>query len=183
MRTEKRFAGGVVKINLEKLENIQSAFASGMRTQVGILGQKAGGRKVTVYSATDSHKGKTASTMTNAEIGLVHEKGSLSRHIPRRSFLEWPLLLKGRDLLKVKTELWAAFEKSEISLKKAYQDLGIRAQQIIQDAFETRGFGNWMPDSDRTILRKHSDQPLIDTGQLRRSVTSRVVGGETRKGG
>jgi len=179
MKMQKKFNGGVVKLDLEKISSIHAALSSGMRTQVGILGQKAQGRKVTVYSVDGSKAGSQKSFMTNAEIGLVHEKGSLARNIPKRSFLKWPLFYKGKDLLKIKSELWSAFSKHEISLKKAYRNLGLMAEQIVQGAFESRGFGSWEPNSDKTVAMKHSDQPLIDTGQLRRSVTSRVVGGET----
>jgi hypothetical protein len=152
-----------IKIDTDKLEEVHAALLAKYVTRVGILGKK-GERKEGVAS--------------NAAIGLVHEKGSLTRKIPRRSFLEMPLVLKSEGLLACRDLIWQAFlkgENSAVRLKAAYRDLGHVAERIVQAAFMTRGFGKWAPNSAATIARKRSSAPLIDTGQLRRSITSDVV--------
>lgn len=169
-----------VKLNVDKLEDIQSALFSGFVTRVGILGNKTN-RNMHVR-AKQGHSGnrhiKYPSPMTNAELGLIHEKGSLNHRIPRRSFLEMPLVLKSEGLMAMKQKIWHAFmggPDTVSRLKTAYRELGLAAERIIQRAFETRGFGRWQPDTAATARRKGSSAPLIDTGQLRRSITSDVV--------
>jgi phage gpG-like protein len=60
-------------------------------------------------------------------------------------------------------------------MNKLMARLGISAENAVQLAFATRGFNQWQPNFLATILRKKSSSPLIDTGQLRRSITSKVV--------
>ena len=45
------------------------------------------------------------------------------------------------------------------------------ALEIIDEAFETSGFGEWQPNSPLTIREKGSAMPLIDEGRLRNAVT------------
>ena len=167
-----------VKINTEAVESILQSLDKRFVTRVGILGSKTM-RKKTVTTKKGLHKaGKELAPQTNAEIGLLHEKGSLTKHIPRRSFLEMPLVLKSEGLKAIKDKILRAFVKGDQTMARwrdAHVELGHMAERIVQAAFETRGFGQWAPDSDRTVAKKHSDAPLIDTGQLRRSITSDVV--------
>ena len=155
-----------VTIDMGQLEAIHNTLLAKYVTRVGILGSKT------------NRRGKA--NATNAGIGLVHEKGSLSRHIPRRSFIEMPMVIKSDELLKSRNALWDDFitagEHTHARLKVAYKKLGQFAENIIQKAFESGGFGRWAPDSAGTITRNRSSQPLIDTAQLRRSITSDVVG-------
>jgi hypothetical protein len=172
-----------VSLNTDKLEEIERALLAKYMTRVGILGSKTN-RMTTetmrrVRKTGGIHKvGKSPSSLTNAEIGLMMEKGSLANRIPRRSFLEMPLVLKSAGLLAMKNKLWAIFEggpETAARLKQAYVELGHAAERIIQAAFQSGGFGHWKPDSLSTMKRKGSTAPLIDTGQLRRSITSDVV--------
>jgi hypothetical protein len=171
---------GTVSLDLEHLNELHDTlFGTKFITQVGVLGAKAQSRKQIATTKLGYHKkGREASEQTNAEIGLVHEKGSLSRGIPRRSFLLFPLQHQAKGLMGVRKFLWNNFmngDQSLASLKKAYTLLGIAAENIIQKAFQTGGFGKWPKLSQATIDRKKSSAILIDSGQLRRSITSRVV--------
>ena len=164
-------------MDIDKLSAIGDGFGQKLATQVGILGAKAHSRK----EAGDLKKGgghritRNPAEKTNAEIGLKHEKGSFSENIPRRSFLEMPLVVKGNQLLRIKDFLWRKFETGQRDYLTIYKQLGLMAEVIIQKAFATRGYGKWRPNSPRTVAEKGSDAPLIDTAQLRRSITSRVV--------
>jgi hypothetical protein len=154
-----------IKLNTDKLEEIHAALLAKYKARVGILGSKT------------ERKERTA---TNAAIGLVHEKGSLSRHIPRRSFLELPLVKKSEGLLAIRNKLWEVFikgDQTKVRLKKAYFDLGLLATRIIAAAFDSGGFGLWPADSPRTVAKKKSSAILIDTRQLQRSITHDVIEG------
>ncbi len=112
--------------------------------------------------------------VSNADIGLAHEKGVKSRNLPRRSWLEQPL----QDHLKEQFE--ALGKKAIESMLQAksevvYAQLGLVAENVIQRGFETGGYGKWKPLKQSTIRAKGSDAILIDTAQLRRSITSEVV--------
>ena len=52
--------------------------------------------------------------------------------------------------------------------------LGLFAETLVQRAFETSGFGQWPALQSSTVKAKGSSAPLIDTGQLRRSISSEV---------
>lgn len=170
-----KIPNGKVVMNIDKLEEIRSALKSKYVTQVGILGNKTSRMQAVTTKAGYHKKGKQASPMTNAEIGLIHEKGSFSRNIPRRSFLLMPLQQKAIGLNKLRAFLWKNFTSGKINLKKAYALLGIGAENVIQKAFQTGGFGKWPDISQVTKDRKKSSAILIDTAQLRRAVSSRVV--------
>lgn len=113
------------------------------------------------------------STLTNAELGLIHELGSIERNIPPRSFLQMPISTKSKEILadafKGAPELLAKGQIRQILAR-----LGFACEKWIQIAFGTRGFGTWAPDRLATALRKGSGEPLIDTAQLRRSISSQV---------
>lgn len=152
-------------------------------TRVGILGSGASRvvqekgesdtafrKRVKIYQKT----GQGADAETNADIGLQHEKGVKSKNLPRRSWLEEPLTDHlGEYFKKLGPKAIQAMLMSNYEL--AYADLGIIAEQIIQRGFETGGYGKWKELSQQTIRRKGSSAILIDTAQLRRSVTSDVV--------
>lgn len=133
---------------------------------------------------------------TNASIGAKMEFGSMAESTPSdkqaasrgrtgkhrptwvgnpaRSFLDMP----------VKTELPEVIRAESDSLVSAFVDggakpmlemVGFMAEASIQEAFETGGFGTWDANSDKTKEWKGSDKPLIDSHQLRESISSRVV--------
>lgn len=136
---------------------IKEALKDSYKTRVGLLGQKG----------SEDRGG-----MTNADIGLVHEFGSITRGIPRRSWLRKPLEENIMKWVKSHAEEYKQLmEKND--LKKWYAMLGIEAERIIQEAFAT-GY-DWKPLSPKTIEKKGSDKILIDTSELRRSVSSQVL--------
>ena len=167
-----RSIGRSVKVtfDIEKLLDIRAEMKKRYAARVGVLGQK---------------NGRSSGEQGNADIGMVHEFGSLSRHIPRRSFLEMPLALK---MPEYAATFGASLMKAidEGNLRPAFVKLGIKGEQVVQMAFASGGFGVWPALKLSTLYRKHpkgfsrftkehNDQILIDTGQLRRSITSDVV--------
>lgn len=171
----------------EELKRFRSA-----RVRVGVLGNKA--------ERFDINKTKQ-DALNNPTLGLIHEFGTagegvnvptgetgpgavktttvFSRQpIPARSFLRMPLMQHlPAEVDKIGRAVWRA-----IVLKKgmlvALGDLGQLARNVVDRAFATRGFGNWAPNAPSTIRRKKSSAPLIDSAQLRRSVTWRVEPGK-----
>jgi hypothetical protein len=179
---------GQVRLSDDLIKNLKDALSIKYKTQVGILGSKATGRRETVAIKSGKNKGKhkagkVESDQTNAEIGLIHEKGIKTGNnpIPRRSFLEIPILNNAKEIFEKKKALENQIKLAILSgkdfnqaWKQAYKDLGFFAEAVVQRSFEESGPG-WPPNAESTIRRKKSSKPLIDTGQLRRSISSRVV--------
>lgn len=154
-----------VTIDLAGLEKIRKELGDQYFTKVGVLG----GQKNTRNEGDG---------LTNAELAVIQEFGSNTNNIPPRSFLRMPLELKSKEIVQFlgsKTVMKAILAGD---IQKAFAALGIVAEGFIQQAFSTSGFGQWQPLKDSTVKAKGSSKPLIDTGQLRRSITSKV---ETNK--
>jgi phage gpG-like protein len=150
-----------ITVNLAGLDRLRAAVKSvaGMYARVGILGDKT--------ARKDGEGG------SNALIGAVHEFGSVSRHIPERSFLRAPMA----------THLKKEVDKSAPRIARAFADgtpeiafaiLGKKGEKVSKAAFDTSNDGKWPANAPDTISEKGSDRPLIDTGQLRRSISSDV---------
>lgn len=151
-----------VRTDDKKLNEIRKALKGfNLVTKVGIVG------------SPKARVSLEPSSMTNAEIGMLNEFGH--DHAPPRSWLRMPLEFKRRDIIKF---LQSDAVKKLIldgKVREVFLKLGLVAEAIIQDGFETSGFGKWIPNAPLTIALKGSAKPLIDTAQLRRSVTSEVV--------
>lgn len=163
-----------VRLNTTMLESIEKELNKKYVAEVGVLGAKAAGRlnikkeNLGVISKNKPVSVASESSKSNADIGLIHEKGSPSRSIPRRSFLEVPLTTKMPGIMsKVGALLLEGLNSSNI--ESAYKKLAAIAEGIVHQAFPTRGYGKW-PD-------KVSGEPsyLTKTAQLRQSIASRVV--------
>jgi phage gpG-like protein len=129
--------------------------------KVGILGQK------NVRSAK-SNGGSTS----NAVIGAAHEFGT--SNLPQRSFLRQPI----SEQLPKKLEEAGALDKDVLatilrtgSFKNWIEKIAIMAVSVVQEAFDTQGFGKWKRSN---MSVKSTKQTLVETGQLRDSITYEV---------
>jgi phage gpG-like protein len=125
---------------------------------VGLLGAKA------AKAYPDGHG------ETTAEIGAVHEYGDEARNIPQRSFLRSTIRKNQERYIKLlaKAAAEVVFEgKPDLAMLKvgliAAGDVRMRIAEGIPPAL-----------SEKTIARKGSSTPLIDTGQLRSSIDAEV---------
>lgn len=114
---------------------------------------------------------------TNASIGLRHEKGSVGGKLPRRSFLKDPLLMRGEEQIAAHA-LDAVLE--DHLLGGATRDdvvdrLAVAAEAAIDGAFDSGGYGTWPQLAASTIASKGNDRILIESEQLRGSITHRLV--------
>lgn len=137
------------------LEAILKALKEPPNVKVGILGDK---------NSRNDPQG-------NAAIGVRHEFGI---GVPMRSFLRMPLGEKFQEFLN-NAEPLDSGELKEImatkSLTPLMKKMGIIAEDVIAEAFKTGGFGNWK-QSNFKLKKVH--QTLVETQQLRDSITSKV---------
>lgn len=164
-----------VNIDTVRLSILEEALNRHLKTQVGIMGDKNARKDIDRASSGKAKtvKGSTA-TLTNAQIGFLHEFGSYALKIPERSFLRMPLMLFLKDAVNEGgAKINQAIEMADVH--KAYAILGIAAEKVIQEGFASGGYGNWPKLRPITIALKGSSAILIDSGQLRKSITSKVV--------
>jgi hypothetical protein len=176
--------------DFSKLEKLIENLGKKHFVDIGILGE--GGK---------TEKGG----ITLAGIGAVQEFGTnkagrgRKTTISERSFIRTPLETGQEDIEKaVEPRLEKLLEDGDI--EGIFKLIGIAGEARIQEAFETEGFGEWAPNSDITIhgsnypliqkgkqltqkqianefiKGKDSAVPLINTGALRQSITSKVGG-------
>lgn len=157
-------AASSTTIDLGKLDAIRQQLLKGYYAKVGILSDKP-------HDGTD---------FGMVELGTIHEFGSITNNIPPRSFLRMPLLEKKKDLVNVLATRTVATMLENGNIKDIFKVLGVKAQAIIQDAFATGGFGKWKDINPATKKAKGSSAILIDTGELRRSISSAVVKGNEK---
>lgn len=173
---------GLVKMDIKKLLSLAEGLKHTPDIQVGVFSGK-----------TDRKSGD----MTNADLARIHELGSPEHGIPARSMLRTPIADHAQQIMesvKGHSEGWL----KESGPMKIWKMVGIAAEKIVLQAFATGGFGKWPALKYATLLAKlnrgkkgkslarrkgiiaqiYSGEVgmgiLIDTGQLRRSFSSRV---------
>jgi len=121
--------------------------------RVGILGDEASAQHA------DSDE-------TNVAIGTKHEFGI---DVPQRSFIRETVDLNTNEIKKVQRLAAKKIIQGKSSNIKRFGDLvGLSVVAMIQERISD---GIPPPNSPITIEKKGSSKPLIDTGQLRSSIT------------
>lgn len=119
------------------------------------------------------HELGTNHTMTFEEDGKKYKiKG-----LPARSFIRMPLALflpKALEEIKLINP-----ESEEVDFEEIAKALGETSVEVIHDAFESQGFGNWLPHKNPEYA-KDNDNPVLDrTGKLKNSIDYEVINKET----
>lgn len=149
------------------IKKLKDAILEPLETRVGILAETNG-------RTDDENEG---GTIDNATLGMIHEFGSFQNNIPARSFLRMPIQEKSKEIQKKILKKKAMVEEAMADGDGVflYDILGIEAEVAVQGAFESQGYGKWKPNETSTILNKGSGSPLINSGQLRESIISKVA--------
>jgi phage gpG-like protein len=113
------------------------------------------------------------------EYGAQHEFGVISKRLPERSFIRLGLRMRQKQIMAAAQK---AFTENPEDIKGLFTTIGIEGENAIKEAFQTSGFGTWAPLSENYKIRPsgqsvdESSKPLLDTGALRNSITSKVGG-------
>ena len=134
-----------VKSNLDGLEQLTKMLKDDKFVRIGILGSKA-------HAQHDSESG-----LTNAVLGTYHEFGGTSKNgneqPPQRSFLGMPLTeqlqFSEPQMREMKKVLWKQFFVKK-SPDAFWQSLMTKALEVVEEAFDTEGFGQWKPLAYKT---------------------------------
>lgn len=128
----------------------------GSAARVGILGN----------SNTRSNAGET-----NAAIGVKHELGL---GLPVRSFLRMPIETEFQNQAKSQNLITQKTLEDVLrtgTLLPILQKMAVIGERCVLLAFDSGGFGRWKPSDMR---RKKVHQTLVESQQLRNSITSEV---------
>lgn len=113
-------------------------------------------------------------SLTVAQIMTVHEFGSSDGRIPMRSWLRGWFDESQEQMSGIVRDLTMAIVRGKLRAKTALARLGSIAVAELQARW-ARTPGDWPALKPKTIARKGSSKPLIDTGQARTSVTYQIA--------
>lgn len=178
-------------VNFKGLKKLIKAMSNDYSVRIGILSSKGGSDTVSEnldlaglgavqeFGATITVTDKMRKYL--ASQGLHLRKDTTQITIPARSFLAMPLT-QHSDLLvkKIRGGMNATEFEQAILRDEDFETLAILVAGAgigtVQEAFETEGFGEWIPNNQFTIDQKGSSMPLVDTGSLRQHITADVNG-------
>ena len=148
--------------NMKGIDDLLKALKNPPMARVGILG-------------SDASQAHGDGGSTNAQIGACHEYGTAN--LPIRSFLMMPISV----FLFKRAQKAGFFDKEtlarvlrERSLVSFVKKFAVLAEGIVGEAFASNGFGTWVPHSPH--YKNNTGMILVDTQQLRNSITSDVEG-------
>lgn len=127
--------------------------------------------------ATANHQG---TALTVAQLATIHEFGKTIQQprmhrtirIPERSFLRATIDQYQEAIARRQVLLTQGYLLGKFALKPALELLG---QYVVGLVKQRMANGIPPPNSPWTIAKKRSSKPLIDTGQLRNSITYQVA--------
>ena len=112
--------------------------------------------------------------VNNAELLFIHTNGSPIRHIPKRPVIEPAIQAHKEEIIaELRAACMASLDLIAPTPAEATRHLeraGMRGMNAARGWFRDPRNG-WAPNAPATIIRKKSDRPLIDTGQMRRAIT------------
>lgn len=103
-----------------------------------------------------------------ALIAAANEFGTFDGHIPERSYLRGGLRRGTQKIKDVNRVSLEGILDNKMTVRKGLERLGVLGVSLVQREFID---GDFVPNAPVTVERKGSDAPLIDTGQLRQSIT------------
>ncbi len=107
-----------------------------------------------------------------ASLALIHERGSAANNIPARPFMKQTRQRAEGRFARLLRRLYKQVVDGKVRPFDGLSKLGMAYEGEMKNTFTT---GSFTPNKPATIKRKGSSRPLIDTGHLRQSITSKVV--------
>ena len=191
------YDANVLKFDDAGLRNLLLAMETKHSVQVGIF---SGAHDKPKMHKSKNKKGKMVAYTTDAEIGHAHEFGVPSHGLPQRSWLRMPIITKIKEIMASVQDSFPEVAKTGDPVQ-FLKLLGLAIEVQISKAFDSNGFGSWAPLKYATKLQKlrgsggkgqkslrkrkqmlavayaegREGGILVDSGQLRRAVSSRVL--------
>lgn len=106
------------------------------------------------------------------EVAAVHEFGAPAAGIPQRSFIRATVDLNATEIARLQHSQMSLFVQGKATLRVGLDRIGMKVAAMMQKRIAA---GIEPPNAASTVARKGSSMPLVDTGQLRSSITWVVV--------
>lgn len=132
---------------------------------VGVIGERA-------WRPKDSPDGPSKATVV--DVAMFNEFGT--RSIPARPFMRHTFDANQKRFVEMIRQIRISMALGKTSPEIALRLVGLFAQKEIQATISNAG-SLFAQNADSTIAKKGSTAPLIDTGQLRQSITFEVRNG------
>lgn len=145
----------------ERLARLQAAERDAARWEV-VVGVLADGKGGALAEGGD---------LVVLDLATIHEFGSTDGRVPQRSFLRAWVDENHAQVLEWQRAMMRAVAAGELDVPLALERLGLKIAGAIQ-AFMATSIPP--PNAPATIERKGSSTTLIDSGQLRSSITHQV---------
>ncbi|UGB46995.1 hypothetical protein LQ772_06805 [Frateuria edaphi] len=129
---------------------------------------------VGVPQANTLRRNDDQTSITNAEIGYLQETGSPAMNIPARPFLVPGVEAVQKQVTQqLEKGAHAALDGTQEQVDKAFHAAGLVAQNGVRHQIND---GDFQPLAEATLAARRrrgrtGTKPLIDTGQLRNSIT------------
>lgn len=149
----------------------QAAHASGGKA--GHQGRDEHGHFTKKSAPTPAAEGD----MTMVELAAIHEFGSPAANIPERSFIRATIHAQGDEIKTFLRKAAKAVVRGDVKVERVLNVLGTKLAADMKKLITT-GDGIPPPLKDATVRAKGSSRPLVDTGQLKNSITHVVVTGD-----
>jgi len=173
-------AASPVRVTKDRTRELQEALRSLVATDVLVGVPRAAperkaeqaGLKVRVTGGQVA--GGLPTAMNNATLAYIHDRGSPAANIPARPFMTPGIKAVQTRLNTLFRQIAVkALERDRTALDRGLTAAGLVAQSSIQGTINA---GPPPPlaaatIADRLRRRRHSDKPLVDTGQLRNSIS------------
>jgi hypothetical protein len=137
--------------------------AAGKTVRVGILAD----------APKDAPEGEAPSSLSLIEVAMVHEFGAPAANIPQRSFIRATVDERRADIDAMLAKQAQRIVAGAVDASVALDQVGLKIVGWVQQAIK-KGIAPAL--APRTVARKKSSKPLIDTGQLRSAIKHEVVG-------
>lgn len=111
------------------------------------------------------------SDLTVASIGFINEFGAPAANIPQRSFLRSTTFEQRKNIVSFQKSLLLKIKEGKLDEAKALGLLGEFVADLVRVKITKL---SKPPNKPETITRKGSSNPLVDSGQLRNSITYKV---------
>jgi phage gpG-like protein len=115
-----------------------------------------------------SEAAKDHGGLTNVEVASFHEFGL---GVPPRPFISQPIDRNEEDLKRRLRKAGELVIKGTHTTEQALELFGIHVTDLMKDAISNR---EYQANAPATVQRKGSSTPLVNTGQLRNSITHEV---------
>lgn len=149
------------KLDEQKLKNIENFLAKNHLVNVGVLANEI-----------------RPEGFGSVELAMVHEFGSQIRKIPKRSFFIMTMTNRMKDYEKEITANLPTIMRriADGQGEQFLQKVGAMWVRYVMETFDAEGPG-WDSLSPKTIANRRlgSDKILQDTGEMKKSITFKVV--------